>query len=132
MFESKRYQFTQAKNTEEIINLTYKSENIDGLINITILSYKFYVQESLGIFQSGYGKTNLELYADYLKTKHNLHCVLSFYQKSFDNLLFKCDMNIFFTDRPTREQLSKEHDNIINVVMDHFKIDYSILISFKN
>ena len=73
-------QFTQAVNSsiDKVINLTYQSENIEGLVNITILSYKFYVPESLKILQSGYGKVNLEINADYLKSKHNFHCVLLF------------------------------------------------------
>ena len=117
-------------SANKIINLTYQSNNIGGLINISILSYKFYVQDNLKIFK-GHGKVKLEINADYLKTKHNFHCVLQLYglgrndEKKFDNLLFKCDVNMFFTNRPTREEFILERDNIQDIIMDHFKIDFS-------
>ena len=41
-------------------------------------------------------------------------------------------MNIFFTYRPTREQFFLERENIEDIVMDHFKLDFEPLITFKS
>jgi hypothetical protein len=94
----------------------------------------------LRLFESGtyYCTNRLRITGDYLQTVNNYHGVLHLFHKNeladhknelAESLLFKCSMNLFFTTHPTREQIGLEHQEIIDIIMGHFDINYNGLMS---